>query len=119
MLESCLRYNSVVIACLLCSLGLYHTGIVHTETCSLFKSNMLEGVFLKCMARVTTTNFMVVENTESFKVWQLNLQTFQLILKYCACFLLSIQIFYVFFFKQPLLVSVPVPQQNQNMWDLK
>ena len=23
------------------------------------------------------------------------------------------------FFKQPLLVSVPVPQQNQNMWDLK
>jgi hypothetical protein len=27
-------------------------------------------------------------------------------------------IFYVFF-KQHLLVSVPVPQQNQNMWDLK
>ena len=67
MLESCVRPNSVVIACHLCSLGHYHTGIVHTETCSMFKSNMLEGVFFKCMARVTTTNFMVVETTEKLQ----------------------------------------------------
>lgn len=63
MLESCVRPNSVVIACHLCSLGHSNTGIVHTKTCSLFKSNMLEGVFLKCMARVITTSFMVVETT--------------------------------------------------------
>lgn len=63
MLESCVRPNSVVIACYLCCLGHSDTGIVHAKTCSLFKSNMLEGVFVKCMARVISTNFMVLETT--------------------------------------------------------
>ena len=46
MLESFVRPNSVVIACHLCSLGHSGAGIVRTKTCSLSKSNMLEGVFL-------------------------------------------------------------------------
>lgn len=68
MLESCVRPNSVVIACHLCSLGHSDTGIVLTKPCSLFKSNVLEGVFWKCMARVITTNFMVVETTGASQV---------------------------------------------------